>query len=122
MSTNQQNDRMAIIGGVRTPFARARTVFGKMTPGNLGGVVLRETVSKTGIDPKLIDEIYMGIVSAPSEGSNISREALFDSGLPASISCSTINRYCASSMEAAAAIAAKISAGQIEIGIAGFAL
>lgn len=112
-------DRIAVIGGVRTPFARARTVFQKMSPSNLGGIALRETVSVTGIDPKLIDEVYFGIVSTPAEGSNIAREALFDSGLPSTIPCTGINRYCASSMESAAAIAAKITAGQIEIGIAG---
>jgi acetyl-CoA acyltransferase len=116
---NQSNERIAIIGGARTPFARARSVFHKMSPAALGGVALREAVSKTGILPHLIDEIYFGIVSAPAEGSNISREALFDSGLPPTIACTTINRYCASAMEAAAAIAAKITAGQIEIGLAG---
>jgi len=112
-------ERIAIIGGVRTPFARARSVYQKMSAANLGGVVLRETVSRTGIDPKLIDEVYFGIVSAPAEGSNVSREALFDSGLPPTIPCTTVNRYCASAMEAAAGIAAKIQAGQIEIGLAG---
>ncbi len=112
-------ERIAIIGGVRTPFVRARSVFQKMSAANLGGVVLRETVSRTGIDPKLIDEVYFGIVSAPAEGSNVSREALFDSGLPPTIPCTTINRYCASGLEAAAGIAAKIQAGQIEIGLAG---
>jgi acetyl-CoA acyltransferase len=113
------HERIAIIGGVRTPFARARTVFQKMSAAQLGGIALRECVSVTGIDPKLIDEVYFGIVSAPAEGSNIAREALFDSGLPASIPATGINRYCASSLEAAAGIAAKITAGQIEIGIAG---
>jgi acetyl-CoA acyltransferase len=113
------NERIAIVGGVRTPFARARTAYAKMSPAALGGIVLRETVSQTGIDPKLIDEICMGIVSAPAEGSNIARESLFDSGLPSTIPCTTVNRYCASSLEAAAIIAAKITAGQIEIGIAG---
>ena len=112
-------ERIAVIGGVRTPFARARGVFQKMSAANLGGVVLRETVSRTGIDPKLIDEVYFGIVSAPAEGSNVSREALFDSGLPPTIPCTTINRYCASGSEAIAGIAAKILAGQIEIGLAG---
>lgn len=112
-------DRIAVVEGVRTPFARARSVFHHMSPANLGGVVLRETVSRSGIDPKTIDEVYFGIVSAPAEGSNIAREALFDSGLPASIPCTTINRYCASAMEAAAGIAAKIQSGQIEIGLAG---
>jgi len=112
-------ERIAIVGGARTPFARARTVYGKMSAANLGGVALREAVGMTGIDPKLIDEIYFGIVSTPPEGSNVSRESLFDSGLPSTIPCTTINRYCASSLEAAAGIAAKITAGQIEIGIAG---
>ncbi len=116
MSTSE---RIAVVSGVRTPFARARTAFQKMTPSNLAGVVLRETVSRSGIDPKLIDEVYMGIVSAPAEGSNIAREGLFDSGLPPSIPSTTINFYCGSSMEATSAVASKISSGQINIGLAG---
>ena len=112
-------DRIAIVGGVRTPFVRARGVFHHLPPSTLGGVVLRETVARTGIDPKLIEEVYFGIVSPPAEGTNISREALFDSGLPPEIPCTTINRYCSSALEATAGIAAKIAAGQIEIGIAG---
>lgn len=111
-------ERIAIVGGVRTPFARARTVYQKMTPSNLGGIVLRELVSTTGIDPKLIDEVYMGIVSVPGDAPNVGRESVFDSGLPATIPATTLNRYCASSMETTAAIAGKILAGQIEIGIA----
>ena len=113
------SDRVVIVAGARTPFARARTVFGKMSPAALGGVTLRETIARSGVDPKLVDEIYYGIVSAPAEGSNIAREALFDGGLAATIPCTTVNRYCASSAEAVAGITAKILSGQIEIGIAG---
>ncbi len=113
------SDRVVVVAGARTPFARARTVFSKMSPAALGGVTLRETVARSGIDPKLIEEIYYGIVAAPAEGSNVSREALFDSGLPPQIPCTTVNRYCASSAEGAAGIVAKILSGQIEIGIAG---
>ncbi len=116
---SQNKDRIVVVGGARTPFARARTVFKQMAASNLGGVALREAVARTGLDPKLIDEIYFGIVSAPAEGNNVSREALFDSGLPATIPCTTVNRYCASSAEAVAGIAAKITSGQIEIGVAG---
>lgn len=112
-------DRIVVVAGARTPFVRARGVFAKLPPSTLGGAALRETVAKSGIDPKLIEECYFGIVSPPPEGSNIGREAMFDSGLPPQIACTTINRYCASSAEAAAALAAKITAGQIEIGLAG---
>lgn len=112
-------ERVMVVNGARTPFARARSVFQKMPPSALGGAVLRETIARSDIDPSLVEEIYFGIVSPPAEGTNVSREALFDSGLPPSIPCTTINRYCASASEAAAGIAAKISAGQIEVGIAG---
>lgn len=85
----------------------------------LGGLVLRETVARSDIDPALIEELYFGIVSPPSEGTNVSREALFDSGLPPTIPCTTVNRYCASAAEAAVSIAARITAGYIDIGLAG---
>ena len=112
-------ERVMVVNGVRTPFVRARTVFQKLPPSTLGGATLRETIARSDIDPKLVEEVYFGIVSPPTDGTNISREALFDSGLPAQIPCTTVNRYCASSAEAAAGIAGKILAGQIDIGIAG---
>ncbi len=112
-------ERVVVVNGVRTPFVRARTVFQKMPPSTLGGVALRETIARSDVDPTLVEEIYFGIVSPPADGTNVSREALFDSGLPPTIPCTTINRYCASAAEAASGIAAKILAGQIDIGIAG---
>ena len=112
-------ERVMVINGVRTPFVRARTVFQKIPPSALGGITLRETIARSDLDPTLVEEIYYGIVSPPADGTNVSREALFDSGLPPSIPCTTINRYCASACEATAGIAAKIQSGQIEIGIAG---
>jgi acetyl-CoA acyltransferase len=116
---SQKKERVMVVAGVRTPFVRARTVFQKIPPSTLGGAVLRETMTRSNVDPKLVEEIYFGIVSPPAEGTNVSREALFDSGLPPQIPCTTINRYCASAGEAAAGIAAKILSGQIEVGIAG---
>ena len=112
-------ERIMVVNGVRTPFVRARTVFQKMPPSALGGVALREVLARSDLDSKLVEEIYFGIVSPPADGTNVSREALFDSGLPATIPCTTINRYCASAAEAAAGIAGKIANGQIDIGIAG---
>lgn len=112
-------ERVMVVSGVRTPFVRARTVFQKLPPSTLGGVALRETIARSDLDPALVEEVYFGIVSPPADGTNVAREALLDSGLPPSIPCTTINRYCASSAEAAGAIAAKIQSGQIDIGIAG---
>ncbi len=116
MSTQE---RVVIVTGSRTPFVRERKEYHKITPASLGGIVLRDTLSRSGIDPRLVEEVYFGIVSPPAEGSNVSREALFDAGLDPHIPCTTVNRYCASAAEAAGAIAAKIQAGQISIGLAG---
>jgi acetyl-CoA acyltransferase len=113
------NDRVVVVNGARTPFARARTVFQKMPPSALGAVALREAIARSDLDPALVEEVYFGIVSPPAEGSNIAREALFDSGLPPTIPSTTVNRYCASAAEAVAGVAAKIQAGQIEVGLAG---
>ena len=113
------NERVMVVNGTRTPFVRARTVFQKLPPSTMGGAVLRETIARSDMDPALVEEIYFGIVSPPADGTNVSREALFDSGLPSSIPCTTVNRYCASAAEAAAGIAAKIASGQIDIGMAG---
>ena len=112
-------NKVVIVNGTRTPFARARSVYKKLPPSILAGVTLRETVARANIDPTLIEECYMGIVSPPAEGSNVAREALFDAGLPSEIPCTTINRYCASSAEAATSILGKIEAGHIDIGLAG---
>lgn len=79
------SERVVVVGGVRTPFVRARTVFQKLPASVLAAVTLRETVARNDIDPKLIEEIYMGIVSAPADGPQVGREALFDSGLPPTI-------------------------------------
>ncbi|MEK6579297.1 MAG: acetyl-CoA C-acyltransferase, partial [Bdellovibrionota bacterium] len=76
-------------------------------------------VARSDLDPKLIEEVYFGNVCPPSEGTDIARECLFDSGLPPEIPCTSVNRYCASAGEAAAGIMAKIQAGHIEIGVAG---
>ena len=51
-------NRVVVVGGARTPFVRARTVFQKLPASTLGGAVLRETVARSGIDPKLIAELY----------------------------------------------------------------
>ncbi|MBI3535645.1 MAG: acetyl-CoA C-acyltransferase [Deltaproteobacteria bacterium] len=112
-------NRVVFVNGVRTPFVRSRSVFQKMPAATLGGFVLRETIARSDCDPKLVQELYFGIVCPPPEGTNVAREALFDSGLPAEIPCTTVNRYCASSAECVSAIAAKIQSGQIEVGMAG---
>ncbi|RAL22306.1 acetyl-CoA C-acyltransferase [Lujinxingia litoralis] len=100
-STLGGNDRVAIIAGVRTPFARAWTAFKHWTEADLGRTVANELLNRVDIDPELIDELIFGCVSAPMDGPNVGREVVLRSQLPRRIPASTVQMYCASSAYAA---------------------
>ena len=66
------SDRVVIVNGARTPFARARSVYQKMPPSMLGGIALRETIARSDLDPKLpteaTDPALCGVLSASPVG------------------------------------------------------
>jgi acetyl-CoA acyltransferase len=102
-----------IAGYVRTPFhfAKKGALIG-VRPDDLAAVAIRGLVDKTGIDPKLIEDVLMGCAYPEAEqGNNIARIASLLAGLPLQAGGMTINRFCGSSMSAI-----HIAAGQIAIG------
>ncbi len=112
-------NRIAIIDGVRTPFAKMGTVFKDMSAQALGSLVAREVVERCAIDPEQIDEVIFGNVSQPAEAANIARVIALLSGLPKTIPAYTVHRNCASGMEAVAQAALKIQAGEGECFLVG---
>ena len=57
--------RIAIVSGIRTPFARAWTDFGNIPAQELGRIAVRELLERTAIDPALVDEVIFGSVANP---------------------------------------------------------
>ena len=112
-------DRIAIIDGVRTPFAKAWTVYEDWNEADLGRVAVRELVERTELDPELIDELVMGCVSAPMNGPNVAREVVLRTPLPREIPASTNQMYCASSALACVNAAGSLIMGGADIAIAG---
>ncbi|HVT05205.1 MAG TPA: acetyl-CoA C-acyltransferase FadI [Thermoanaerobaculia bacterium] len=91
------NPRVAIISGLRTPFAKAGTLYGQLDALELGKIVVSELLQRSGLDPASIDEVIYGTVIPSVKAANIAREIVLGTNLPRTIPGFTVSRACASS-------------------------
>lgn len=120
MNYNVKNtDRIAIVAGLRLPFAKQATAYHNIPAVDLGKMVVRELVIRSGIDSQLIDQVVFGQVVQMPEAPNIAREIVLGTGLPVSIDAYSISRACATSFQAITNIVESMKAGTIKVGIAG---
>jgi acetyl-CoA acyltransferase len=111
--------RVAVVGGVRTPFLRSGTQFENMTAVDLGAVAVKELVARLDVDLEKIDQLLYGTVIPSVARPNIAREVLFDANLPSRIPASSVIMACASSNRAVTDAAEKIALGLADVVIAG---
>ncbi|MCC3703070.1 acetyl-CoA C-acyltransferase FadI [Rouxiella badensis] len=115
----RQGDRIAIIDGLRTPFAKQATAFHGIPAVDLGKIVVSELLAKSGIDPSVIDQLVFGQVVQMPEAPNIAREIVLGTGMSVSTDAYSVSRACATSFQAIANVAESIMAGTVSVGIAG---
>lgn len=111
--------RVAIVGGVRTPFVKAGGVFSKYSTLDLGKHVVVGCVERLGIDPSIIDELYFGTVLLDPRIPNLAREIILRSGLPKTINGHFVSNNCITGLVAANVAAEGIRAGRIRAAIIG---
>lgn len=111
--------KVYIISAIRTPMGS----FGGMLKGfsatTLGSLAIKAAVGRAKIDPKEINEVYMGVVLQANLGQAPARQAAKLAGLPDTIPCTTINKVCASGMKSIMMAAQSIQLGDAEIVVAG---
>ena len=112
-------DRVAIVAGLRTPFARQLSAYRHVNAIDLGILVTAELLCRLDLDPALIERLVYGQVIILPEAPNIAREVVLGAGLPPSVDAYSVSRACATSFQSTAAIAHAIAQGEIEIGLAG---
>ncbi|QHA92084.1 thiolase family protein [Bacillus sp. N1-1] len=112
-------EKIVIVEAVRTPVGRYGGVLKKFNSGELAALAIKETITRAGITPELIDEVILGEVRQTTESSNVARVAALRAGVPATSPAFTINRLCASGMQAIVSAAQQIQSGQAEILVAG---
>ena len=111
-----------IISAVRTPVGRAfKGALRNTRPDELAALVIKEAVSRVkGLDPARVEDVVLGCAMPEAEqGLNVARLALLRAGLPVSTTGVTVNRFCASGLEAIAQATARIRLGEAEIVVAG---
>lgn len=112
--------RAVVIDAVRTPVGRYGGALSMVRPDDLFAIVIRALVSRTGIDPALIDDVYCGAANQAGEDNrNVARMSALLAGLPDTVPGSTVNRLCASSLDAINIAARMIEANHGDVMIAG---
>ncbi|MHA7812645.1 MAG: thiolase family protein [Phycisphaerales bacterium] len=112
--------KAAVICALRTPIGRYGGTLSSIRPDDLAAHVIRAVVEHSGIDPALIDDVYMGAANQAGEDNrNVARMSALLAGLPTSVPGSTVNRLCASGLEAINIAARMIEANHGDVFIAG---
>jgi acetyl-CoA acyltransferase len=111
--------RVAIVSGLRTPFCKASGLLKDMTADDLGAYAVKELYTRANFSPDIIDEVILGNVLQPPHATNIARVIAVKAGIPESVPAYTVNRNCASGMEAVTSAANKILLGEADIILAG---
>ena len=113
-------NEVVIVSAVRTPIGRIRGALSSVRPDDLAGLVIKEAVQRASIDPALEEEVYMGCANQAGEDNrNVARMGLLLAGLPQSVAGVTINRLCASGLNAVNQAARAIKCGEGDVFVAG---
>jgi acetyl-CoA acetyltransferase family protein len=112
-------ERIAIVDGIRTPFCKMGTAFNDLSAQELGVLATRELLERSGIDPKVIDEVIFGNVAQPANAANIARVIGLLSGIPKTTPAFTVHRNCASGIESVVSAAIRIQVGEAKCVLAG---
>jgi 3-oxoadipyl-CoA thiolase len=108
-----------LVDAVRTPMGAYRGALSGVRPDDLAAHVIRAVVERTGVDPERIVDVYMGAANQAGEDNrDVARMAALLAGLPASVPGATVNRLCASGLEAInmAVRAVKLGEGDYYLG------
>lgn len=104
-SMHTPGERVAIVAGLRTPFARQLTAYKDLNAIELGVLVTNELLNQINLDPVLIERMVYGCVGLIPEAPNVAREVLLGAGMNPRTDAYTVTRACATSFQSAVDIA-----------------
>ena len=109
-----------IVAALRTPFGRYGGALAAVRPDDLGAIVVRALVERSGIDPGAIEDVILGCANQAGEDNrNVARMVALLAGLPVEVAGLTVNRLCGSGLQAVNSAAHAIWAGEGEVFVAG---
>jgi len=112
-------DRIAIVAGLRTPFAKLATYFHGVPAVDLGKMVVNELLVRNNLDPVEVDQVVYGQVVQMPEAPNIAREIVLGTGMNVHTDAYSVSRACATSFQSTVNVLESMMAGTVDVGIAG---
>ncbi len=110
MTRTTQGDHAIIVDAVRTPIGRHGGALASVRPDDLAALVIGAIVERTGIDATIIDDVILGCTNQAGEDNrNVARMATLIAGLPETVPGQTVNRLCASGLQAIASAAQAVA-------------
>ena len=111
--------KVVLAGACRTAIGTMGGTLSNVPAPELGTIVIKEALKRTGIDPKMVDEVYMGCVIQAGLGQNPARQAAVNAGIPVEVPATTINVLCGSGLHCVNLAAKLIEYGEADIIVAG---
>ncbi|ALL63278.1 Acetyl-CoA C-acyltransferase [Paraburkholderia caribensis MBA4] len=112
-------DPIVIVSVARTPMAAFQGEFASLTAPQLGAIAIKAAVERAGLKPEQVEEAVMGCVLPAGQGQAPARQAALGAGLPLSTGSTTVNKMCGSGMRAAMFAHDMLTAGSVDVIVAG---
>src|SRR5438270_1163821 len=113
-----EHNGVYILGAARTPVGKLMGGLATLPATDLGAVAIKAAVERSGLQPDVVDEVIMGQVIQAGAGQAPARQAAIQAGVPTSANATTLNKVCASGLEAINQAAHSIRAGDSTIVVA----
>lgn len=108
-----------LVSACRTPLGKFQGGLSSFRAAELGAIVVREAITRAGVDAADVDEVLMGTVLQAGQGQNPARQAALHGGCPESVAACTINKVCGSGLKTVMLAAQAIKAGDLKCAVAG---
>jgi acetyl-CoA C-acetyltransferase len=110
---------VVLVGAKRTPIGSFLGALAAVPAPQLGAAAIRAALEHAGIEPALVDEVFMGCVLPAGLGQAPARQAALAAGLPDKTPCTTVNKVCGSGLKAVILASQAIATGDIDVAVAG---
>ncbi len=111
--------KAVIVSAARTPIGSYGGAFASLSAVDLGVVAAKEAIKRAGIEPAMVEEVYLGNVLGAGLGQNVARQVSLGAGIPVEIPALTINMVCGSGLRAVSMAAQFVESGQCDIILCG---
>ncbi len=115
----EKDFEVVVAGACRTPIGAFGGAFKDLGAVDLGAIVIREAIARTGVKPEDVGDAVMGCVLQAGAGMNVARQAGLKAGLPVSVPGETVNRVCGSGLQAVVHAVEAIRVGYVDTMVAG---